>query len=58
VIVQMLFGEGYVFQRHRGFAALEFNKFIDPNPTHDCFQCKQLSAEGPLSTPADSKNRF
>jgi hypothetical protein len=57
MIVQVLFGERYILQRHGVLAALEFQKLVNPNPTHYRFQCKWVSAESPLRTPAD-KNSF
>jgi hypothetical protein len=35
MVVKVFLGQGYIFQRDRPFAAFKFQKFIDPNPTHN-----------------------
>lgn len=55
MIVQVLFGKTHILQGDSVLAALEFQKLVNPNPTHGCFQYKGMSARNPnFNVPADT----
>jgi hypothetical protein len=45
VVVQVLFGQRHIFDRHGSDIHFELLKFIDPNPTHEFPQASCQKSE-------------